>query len=68
MNCDGIVCPSGSIFCYVQIDSIGNLEDIQRTRICMDISGEKTKVDKDIQANPHPGEEYHIFSSNYDIE
>lgn len=52
----------------MQIDSIDNLDEVQRIRICMDINGEKTKVDKDVQPNPHPGEQYHIFSSNYDIE
>lgn len=63
-----MICPSGSIFCYVQIDSFGNLDDIQRFRFCMDINGDETKMVEDVQPNPHPGEQYHIYSSNYDIE
>lgn len=68
LNCDGIICPNGSIFCYVQIDSIGNLAFIHRLRVCMDLKGEKTKLVRDVRPNPRPGEHYHFYSGNYDIE
>ncbi len=69
LNCDGIICPWGSIFCYVQIDSIeGHLEYIHRVRVCMDENGDQTTLISDVQPNPEPGAEYHFLSSNYDIE
>lgn len=68
LNCDGIICPRESIFCYVQIDSICQLDRIRRIRVCIDLNGNVTKLQSDVKPNPHPGEPYHYMSANYNIE
>lgn len=41
LNCDSLMCPWLSIFCYVQRDSLeADLEKVRRLRVCMKRNGE----------------------------